>query len=158
RNHAPPPRCREAFRRHLHVDRWRPRHVDLHDLLLSLPDRVPAVSLVNGHRRKLDVSHSFVCGDYRARAASFESGDGVMDRAHRCRRARTLRTGDLARVLTIGLFVIFVLAPLYWVVITSIKPSSDYLTTPPVWFPARPTIVHYTAALFSYRGLQGLTN
>ena len=63
-----------------------------------------------------------------------------------------------ARFLVIGLFVIFVLAPLYWVVITSIKPSSDYLTVPPVWFPAQPTIVHYSAALFSYRGLQGLLN
>jgi multiple sugar transport system permease protein len=51
-----------------------------------------------------------------------------------------------------------VLVPLYWVVITSIKPPSDYLTIPPVWFPAEPTLVHYTAALFSYRGLQGLTN
>jgi multiple sugar transport system permease protein len=63
-----------------------------------------------------------------------------------------------ARFVVIGLFVIFVLAPLYWVVITSIKPSSDYLTVPPVWFPAQPTIVHYSAALFSYRGLQGLLN
>lgn len=70
---------------------------------------------------------------------------------------RNLRAGA-ARFLVIGLFVIFVLAPLYWVVITSIKPSSDYLTVPPVWFPAQPTIVHYTAALFSYRGLQGLLN
>jgi multiple sugar transport system permease protein len=68
-----------------------------------------------------------------------------------------LRAGA-PRVLIIGFFVIFVLAPLYWVVITSIKPSSDYLTTPPVWFPAQPTFVHYTAALFSYRGLQGLIN
>ena len=41
-----------------------------------------------------------------------------------------------ARSLIIGLFVVFVLVPLYWVVITSIKPSSDYLTVPPVWFPA----------------------
>jgi multiple sugar transport system permease protein len=78
-------------------------------------------------------------------------------------RARSRRLGrrlraDAPRVLIIGFFVIFVLAPLYWVVITSIKPSSDYLTTPPVWFPAQPTLVHYTAALFSYRGLQGLTN
>jgi multiple sugar transport system permease protein len=73
------------------------------------------------------------------------------------RGPRSLRAG-FARALTIGLFVIFVLVPLYWVVITSIKPSSDYLTTPPVWFPAKPTIVHYTAALFSYRGLQGLIN
>ena len=70
---------------------------------------------------------------------------------------RSLRA-SAARVLIIGLFVVFVLVPLYWVVITSIKPSSDYLTTPPVWFPAQPTMVHYTAALFSYRGFQGLIN
>src|SRR4029077_12518246 len=36
--------------------------------------------------------------------------------------------------------------------------TSDYLTVPPVWFPREPTLVHYTAALFSYRGLQGLIN
>jgi multiple sugar transport system permease protein len=66
--------------------------------------------------------------------------------------------GDLARFAIIGLFILFVVVPLYWVVITSIKPSNDYLTVPPVWFPAEPTIVHYTAALFSYRGLQGLVN
>ena len=62
------------------------------------------------------------------------------------------------RFLYLGLIVLFVLAPLYWVAVTSIKPVSDYLTTPPVWFPAEPTLVHYTAALFAYRGLQGLTN
>jgi multiple sugar transport system permease protein len=62
------------------------------------------------------------------------------------------------RVAIIGAFVVFILAPLYWVFITSIKPSSDYLTVPPVWFPPHPTLVHYTAALFSYRGLQGLIN
>ena len=50
-----------------------------------------------------------------------------------------------ARFLVIGLFVIFVLAPLYWVVITSIKPSSDYLTVPPVWFPG-PTDTSSTTA------------
>jgi multiple sugar transport system permease protein len=68
-----------------------------------------------------------------------------------------LRAGA-ARFLIVGLSVMFVIVPLYWVIITSIKPSSDYLTVPPVWFPAEPTIVHYTAALFSYRGLQGLIN
>jgi multiple sugar transport system permease protein len=64
----------------------------------------------------------------------------------------------LLRVSVIGFFLIFILAPLYWMVMTSIKPSSDYMTVPPVMFPAEPTIVHYTAALFSYRGLQGLIN
>jgi multiple sugar transport system permease protein len=58
----------------------------------------------------------------------------------------------------VGLFVAFVLLPVYWMVITSIKPTSDYLTVPPVWFPTEPTLVHYTAALFSYRGLEGLMN
>ncbi|MBV9559738.1 MAG: carbohydrate ABC transporter permease [Bradyrhizobium sp.] len=70
---------------------------------------------------------------------------------------RDLRVNG-ARFLVVGIFVIFVLVPLYWVIITSIKPSKDYLTVPPVWFPTEPTIVHYTAALFSYRGLQGLIN
>jgi len=72
-------------------------------------------------------------------------------------RGTSLRL-NAGRFLVIGFFIVFVLAPLYWVVVTSIKPSSDYLTVPPVWFPAHPTIVHYTAALFSYRGLQGLIN
>ncbi len=72
-------------------------------------------------------------------------------------KRRNLRAG-VARFLIVGLFVVFVLVPLYWVIITSIKPSKDYLTVPPVWFPAEPTLVHYTAALFSYRGLQGLIN
>ena len=47
--------------------------------------------------------------------------------------AESVRRASPLRALTICFFVLFVLAPLYWVVITSIKPSSDYLTTPPVW-------------------------
>lgn len=68
------------------------------------------------------------------------------------------RLGSAGRFLPIGFFLVFVVVPLYWMVITSIKPTSDYLTIPPVWFPKEPTLVHYTAALFSYRGLQGLVN
>ena len=62
------------------------------------------------------------------------------------------------RILFIGLYLLFVLVPLYWMFITSIKPSDDYLSVPPVWIPKAPTLVHYTAALFAYRGLQGLIN
>jgi multiple sugar transport system permease protein len=58
----------------------------------------------------------------------------------------------------LGLYLAFMLGPLYWMVVTSIKPTGDYLAIPPIWFPAEPTLVHYTAALFSYRGLQGLIN
>jgi multiple sugar transport system permease protein len=64
----------------------------------------------------------------------------------------------LGRYLFLGLYLAFLLVPLYWMFITSIKPSDDYLAVPPVWFPDEPTIVHYTAALFAYRGLQGLVN
>ncbi len=75
----------------------------------------------------------------------------------RGRRSRLDLTGA-GRVLLIGFFVLFVLVPLYWVFVTSIKPSEDYLAVPPVWFPSAPTLNHYTAALFAYRGLTGLTN
>jgi multiple sugar transport system permease protein len=71
------------------------------------------------------------------------------------RRRRPLFLG---RYLFLGLYLAFVLVPLYWMFVTSIKPSDDYLAVPPVWFPDAPTIVHYTAALFAYRGLQGLVN
>src|SRR5205085_6993767 len=64
----------------------------------------------------------------------------------------------VARLVCVGLYLLFLLVPLYWMIITSIKPSDDYLAVPPVWFPAEPTLVHYTAALFVYRGLQGLIN
>ena len=83
------------------------------------------------------------------------SADGGGD----ARRGPEFRLGfGVVRFLFIALFLIFVLAPLYWVVVTSIKPTSDYLAIPPVWFPDEPTIVHYTAALFAYRGLAGLIN
>jgi multiple sugar transport system permease protein len=72
----------------------------------------------------------------------------------RRRRARP----PFGRIIFLGLWLVFLLGPLYWMFITSIKPSNDYLAVPPVWFPDEPTIVHYTAALFAYRGLDGLIN
>ena len=74
------------------------------------------------------------------------------------RRRRPIDWSWIGRLLLIGFFVLFVLVPLYWVFITSIKPSEDYLAVPPVWFPKQPTLGHYTAALFAYRGLGGLMN
>ena len=74
------------------------------------------------------------------------------------RRGRRRPRLPIGRILLLGFWLIFTLAPLYWVFITSIKPSNDYLAVPPVWFPSEPTLVHYTAALFAYRGLDGLVN
>lgn len=77
--------------------------------------------------------------------------------AARSRRGRRARP-PVGRVLFLGIYLAFVLAPLYWMFVTSIKPSDDYLANPPVWFPTNPTTLHYTAALFAYRGWQGLIN
>ena len=74
------------------------------------------------------------------------------------KRRRRRRRPEIGRFVFLAAFLIFVLGPLYWMFITSIKPSDDYLAVPPVWFPSRPTLVHYTAALFAYRGLQGIVN
>ncbi len=73
-------------------------------------------------------------------------------------RSRSPRIATVARVALLGFWLLFLLIPLYWMFITSIKPSNDYLSVPPVWFPDEPTIVHYTAALFAYRGFDGLIN
>ena len=71
---------------------------------------------------------------------------------------RRLRRIPIGSIVLLAIFWLFILAPLYWMAMTSIKPSDDYLAVPPVWFPAKPTLVHYTVALFSYRGLQGIIN
>jgi len=76
----------------------------------------------------------------------------------RARRQGALSFDNLVRIVYLGLFIAFLLGPLYWTVITSIKPVDDYMAIPPVWFPEQPTLVHYTAAMFTYRGLAGLTN
>ncbi len=73
-------------------------------------------------------------------------------------RGRRVRPGSVVRFLFIGLFTLFLLAPFYWVIVTSIKPSDDMLNTPPVWFPAHPTGIHYSTALNSFRGWVGLEN
>lgn len=75
----------------------------------------------------------------------------------KARRSRARRP-PILRFVFLFLVAAFVLVPLYWSFVTSIKPSDDYLAVPPVWFPEEPTIVHYTAALFAYRGFQGLIN
>jgi multiple sugar transport system permease protein len=74
------------------------------------------------------------------------------------RRRRPLRPATVARVAFVGFWLLFLLIPLYWMFITSIKPSNDYLAVPPIWFPDEPTLLHYTAALYAYRGLDGLIN
>jgi multiple sugar transport system permease protein len=72
--------------------------------------------------------------------------------------SRRWRLAPILRFAYLAFFLLFVLVPIYWMFNTSIKPSDDYLAIPPVWFPDAPTLVHYEAALFAYRGLEGLIN
>jgi len=73
-------------------------------------------------------------------------------------RGSRLRPGGTARVVFLLLYLGFLLLPLYWVAITSIKPQEDLLTDPPTWWPAHPTGLHYSTALNAFRGREGLEN
>ena len=68
--------------------------------------------------------------------------------------AASFRIGALARAVFILLYLGFLLLPLYWVAVTSIKPQDDLLADPPIWWPSDPTRLHYTTALNSF-GLEG---
>jgi multiple sugar transport system permease protein len=71
---------------------------------------------------------------------------------------RRRRRRPVGRFVFLGLYLLFLLVPLYWMFITSIKPSDDYLAVPPVWFPDEPTLIHYWVSLLHYRGWDGLIN
>jgi multiple sugar transport system permease protein len=73
-------------------------------------------------------------------------------------RGGRFRPGSMARFLFILLYLGFLLLPLYWVAITSIKPQEDLLVDPPIWWPDHPTGLHYSTALNAFRGWKGLQN
>ena len=68
------------------------------------------------------------------------------------------RRADLVRFLFIGLYLVFLLLPMYWAVITAFKPQEDILAQPPVWFPSDPTFSYFGSALNRLNGLTGIKN
>jgi len=52
--------------------------------------------------------------------------------------------------------LVFFLFPIYWMLVTSIKPPSEWLTNPPVFWPSRLYWANYTDALLIQGGLKGL--
>jgi multiple sugar transport system permease protein len=56
----------------------------------------------------------------------------------------------------IAAYTVFLLLPLYWVALTSVKTPEEYLTDPPTWLPRHPTLSHFENALGELRGWQGL--
>jgi multiple sugar transport system permease protein len=73
-------------------------------------------------------------------------------------RGGAFRVGALVRGAFITLYLGFLLLPLYWAAVTSIKPQEDLLVEPPVWWPENPTDIHYTTALNAFNGWKGLEN
>jgi multiple sugar transport system permease protein len=73
-------------------------------------------------------------------------------------RGSRFRVGAVLRTAFILLYLGFLLLPLYWAAVTSIKPQEDLLADPPVWWPSDPTTLHYTTALNSFNGWKGLEN
>ncbi len=54
----------------------------------------------------------------------------------RLRRERSRKARRLLRYALIGLFLVFLLAPFYFLVLVSVQSDADALRTPPNWFPA----------------------
>ena len=58
--------------------------------------------------------------------------------------------------VAIGIGLVFFLFPIYWMMVTSVKPPSEWLTNPPLFLPSRLYWANYTDALFVQGGLKGL--
>ncbi len=71
-------------------------------------------------------------------------------------RGGRFRLGGLVRFVFIGAYVVFLLLPLYWMAVTSIKSQEDQLSDPPVWFPSDPTSINYAEAMNRYAGWSSL--
>ena len=73
-------------------------------------------------------------------------------------RGGRFRVGNVVRFAFLALYVAFLLLPLYWMAVTSIKSQDDQLSEPPVWFPSDPTSINYADALNRFNGWKGLEN
>ncbi len=63
------------------------------------------------------------------------------------RRPRVSR--EWPRVALLVILALIFLAPLYWMLSTSLKNETDAIALPPQWFPARPTLNNYSEILNS---------
>lgn len=52
-----------------------------------------------------------------------------------------------ARFIALALFLVFALLPLYWIIITSLKPSTEIYTYPLLYFPSKLTLEGYKRLL-----------
>ena len=50
--------------------------------------------------------------------------------------------------LAVVVVVLLAVFPIYWLVITSIKPKMEWVVSPPLWIPRSPTLLNYIIILF----------
>ena len=62
---------------------------------------------------------------------------------------RAPRVQTIALTLALGLLAVIWLAPIVWVMVTSLKLTADIVRLPPEWFPWPVTLEHYQEVLFS---------
>lgn len=70
---------------------------------------------------------------------------------------RRVSVGAVVKYALILVAAAFILFPLYWGAVTSIKPAGEYNAQPPVWFPENPTGAHWRV-LGGLRGWEGFKN
>ncbi len=75
---------------------------------------------------------------------------GLTPAPHRRRRYRLPR--DIPRFLLLCVLAIIFLAPVYWMLSTSLKPEADAIATPVQWIPTQPTLDNYREILTSPDG------
>jgi multiple sugar transport system permease protein len=92
-------------------------------------------------------------------------GDVAVERAQSERhgssgvvRGGRFRVSGVLRFAFIAAYTGFLLLPLYWMAVTSIKGQEDQLADPPVWFPSNPTSLNYSDALNNFNGWKSLQN
>jgi multiple sugar transport system permease protein len=72
------------------------------------------------------------------------------------RKPRGIRAGDLGVYGLLGVALVVFLFPVYWMLVTSIKPPGEWLTSPPVFWPSEVHWANFTDALIKWGGLKGL--
>ncbi len=61
-------------------------------------------------------------------------------------------------IIAVAIGLVFFLFPIYWMLVTSVKPPNEWLTNPPVFVPDQLYLQNYTDALFNWGGLKGLVD
>jgi len=63
----------------------------------------------------------------------------------------------IIRLIVLSLIAAVIMFPAFWMVMTSIKPVSEWITYPPVWISKAPTLVNYKTILGIVRGASAVS-